>query len=297
MPSTDDYYQRLEDEAKKHGATPEPSWRQDLERTYQGSGGQGSRSSEDVFNSIFSKQAARGSQDPPQQDDRSEGNSGSSGGNTSEAYRGYLNTPNPAHDALLATIQQMQAQAAEEKARRDAERAALREIMTSRLKTAQEPVSTESPGIRDVIAARRLESQRGSERSRAALAERLHAQGMGNSGLFDAGVLGLEQDRGEADSDAVAEILHGELSAKRQELMQLLQMAAAMGDADATRAIQQQLAILDTQMQQTSLSEGGRRFDEDLGFRESSFMNDLGYRLLALELAGNQAGGNFGFNF
>jgi hypothetical protein len=204
---------------------------------------------------------------------------GGGGGGRGNPYASYLGTPqgpSPQQDQLTALLATMQEEQRTAKAQRDRERASLMELLTGRMKAAQEPVSTQSPGIKELLAARQLQSQRGSERSRAAFAERMHAQGLGNSGAFDTGVLGIEQDRGESDSMATAEILGGELSAKRQELMQLLQMAASLGDSESTRTLQQQLAMLDAQIQQSSQAEGGRRFDEDLGFRKESFWENLG---------------------
>ena len=167
----------------------------------------------------------------------------------------------------------------------------MREILMGRLGKAQEPVSVDSPGIKELIAARKLESQRGSENERRVMAERMAAQGLGDSGAFDAGVMGLEQDRSERDSIATADILGGELQAKRQEIQYLLQLAASTGDAEAARTLQAQLATIDAQLQQENMAGVNRRFDSDLGFRKSSFMDDLSYRLLALQMGANQNAG------
>jgi hypothetical protein len=58
-PSSDDYIQRLESEAKRLGVTPEAGWRDDLSRTYQGGDGNAARSSEDIFQSLMARQADR----------------------------------------------------------------------------------------------------------------------------------------------------------------------------------------------------------------------------------------------
>lgn len=215
--------------------------------------------------------------------------------NISEAYGGYLNTPTAAsnqNSELTGLVKTLVEQAAADRARQDQERAAMREIMMGRLKTAQEPVSADSPGIRELISARRLESQRGSERQRQVLAERMAAQNLGDSGAMDAGVERIEQNRSEADSGAVAEILGGELQSKRQEVMQLLQMAAQLGDTEAARTLQAQMSAIDAQIQQQQMADVNSRFGADLGFRKSSFMDDLSYKLLALQLGANQNAGS-----
>lgn len=206
------------------------------------------------------------------------------------AYQGYLGRPTgqaQQQDATAGLLQQLIAQQQADKQRQDQERAAMREILMGRIKTASEPVSADSPGIKELIAARRLESQRGSERQRQVLAERRTAEGLGDSGAMDAGIERIEQGRSEADSGAVAEIMGGELQSKRTELQQLLAMAVNMGDAESARNLQAQLAAIETQLQQQQMSDVNSRFSQDLGFRKSSFMDDLGYRLMALQLGAN----------
>lgn len=222
-----------------------------------------------------------------------------------QAYAGYLNQPAPQADTsgLTATLQQMQSQQQADRARQEQQRAQMREILLGRLSKAQEPVSVDSPGIRDVIAARRLESQRGSERERAAMAERMAAQGLGDSGAFDSGVQGIEQARSEADTSAVGNILGSELDSKREEVQYLLQLAVQMGDTDTARALQEQLAGLDAQLQTARLQEGSRQFNADLGqrtaefgensqFRRSSFLDNLGLQLLQMQMGANRDAGS-----
>lgn len=244
-----------------------------------------------------------------------------------EAYASYLGTPSAAatqNTELTGLLKSLVEQAAADRKRQEEERAAMREILMGRLKTAQEPVSTDTPGLKELIAARHLQSQRGAERERQVVAERMAALGLRDSGAFNTKVLGLEQDRSERDSAAVAEILGRELESKRAEVMQLLNLAASMGDTEAARTLQTRLAAIDAQLRQIQIAEGARqfnvgtaegarqfnvgtaegarRFNEDLGFRRSSladelalrrstFLDDLGYRLLALQLGANQQAG------
>lgn len=146
-----------------------------------------------------------------------------------------------------------------QQARQEAERASMRELLMTQLGEAQKPVGVNDPGIREVLGAQRLSGQRSAERMRTVLAERLAADNLGDSGAFDTGVQGIEQDRAFNETQATGQVLGREMEQRRMYLTQLLQLAVASGDAESARTLQAQLVALNSQMQNS-------QFNARLGF-------------------------------
>lgn len=189
--------------------------------------------------------------------------------------------------ALTQLLKQLGDQQQADRQRQQMERAALRDLMMGRMAEASKPVDVKAPGIREQLSAQRLARQRSAERQRSQAAVRLAGEGLGDSGAMDTTLSGIEELRGEGESSDIADVLGKEHQAKRAELMQLYQMAAASGDAEMARNVQQQLAAIDAQIQQQGMSDVNRRFGQDLGFRKSSFMDNLGLQLLQTQLGAN----------
>lgn len=134
--------------------------------------------------------------------------------------------------------------------RQDAERAQMRQILMSQLGEAQKPISESDPGIREVLAGGRLANQRGAERARAELAERLAADDqLGGGGVFRTGVDRILQQQGEYDTQFTGNVMQQEMVQRRNHLQQLLQLAVASGDAESARTLQAQLASINSQLQ------------------------------------------------
>jgi hypothetical protein len=157
----------------------------------------------------------------------------------------------------------------------------LRDMLLNQLGIASQPVSASDPGIKQILDAQALTAQRSAERQQSMLAARNSADYLGDSGAQDTGMLGIEQDRGEAVMRGQADVLYQELNNRRTQLTQLLQLAVSSGDAQAAQAIQAQLAGITLQLQNQQYYSG-------LGERRYEFDNDLGYRLLMAEMLGNQ---------
>lgn len=224
-----------------------------------------------------------------------------SGGSSAmaSAYGTYLGTPavqGPAgaqapaagNSELLAYLTQMRDQQQSDRTRQDSERAAMRALLMERIGKAGAPVDPNDPGIKGQLAAQHLSRQRSAERQQSQAAVRLAGEGLGDSGALDTTLAGIEQHRGEGESADIADVMGQEHQAKRQELMSLLQQAVSMGDAESARNLQQQIAAIDATLQQQGQSDVMSRFGADLGFRKSSFLDDLGYRLAALQMGGNE---------
>jgi hypothetical protein len=146
----------------------------------------------------------------------------------------------------------------------------LRDILMQQLGTAGQPVSATDPNLSPILQAQRATAQRTAERQRSALAGRASGMGLSNSGAMDTGLLGIEQQRGEAEMQGLSSVMGAEQQQRRQMLMGLLNPALALGDSQATQNISQQLGIMGSQLDQ------------------SNTYDDAGYRLAALEALLNQ---------
>lgn len=209
----------------------------------------------------------------------------SGGGGLSSAYGSYLggNQQPAASPASPAAGQSndVLSYLKEQQTRQDSERAAMRALLMGKIGEASAPVDVNSPGIKEILAAQRLAGQRNAERQQSRLAANLATQGLQSSGAADTGTNAIGQQRGENEVQFTGETLNRELQQKRAQLSDLLHMAMSSGDAESARTLQAQLQELDRQQQ-------NQHFNADLGFRQSSFMDDLGYRLMALQLGANQ---------
>lgn len=128
----------------------------------------------------------------------------------------------------------------------------LRDQLLQQLGSLSQPVSASDPGVSGLLQANRLTAQRTAERQRSALAERAATQGLSNSGAFDTGVLGVEQQRGANEMAANAQVIGNEVQQRRTLLQGLLTQALQMGDAQSAQSIQQQLQILGMQLGQSN---------------------------------------------
>lgn len=121
---------------------------------------------------------------------------------------------------------------------------ALRAILMQRLAIAQGRVDENDPFIREPMQAAALEAARAQQTERTALAERLAATGDTSRSLE----MGIQQS---AERNAVglgtlrAKLINDEYNRKRQEMLDLMQMAIATNDAQAARDIQAALIALD----------------------------------------------------
>jgi hypothetical protein len=158
--------------------------------------------------------------------------------------------------------------------------------LLSLIQNAQRPPSLTDPTLQPASDVYRASQQRATERARSALAERAAATGTLGAGGFDAGVQQLYNEEGRNIAEYNANLVLGEMQARRQQLMQGLALAQATGNAEAARQLQTQLALLQESM-------GESQFGRELGFREKALgqqgtlgRGELALRLLAL-LTGN----------
>jgi hypothetical protein len=166
-------------------------------------------------------------------------------------YSGGNPTAAGAGDAALQQFMQMLQQ---RDSAQQQQQAQMREILMGQLGQAQQPISADSPGIREILAGGRIGLQRGAERERKNAAELRAYDGSGGLGgkAFDADVSGIQQRQGESEAQMTGQVMSQQLQRQEDKLQRLLTLATTLGDAEAARNIQTQLAAIQTQLQQSN---------------------------------------------
>ena len=115
-------------------------------------------------------------------------------------------------------------------------------------------------------AAYRRARGRSADQERAQAAERAAFMGLNlggqGSGAFETQVQGIQEGAGEDIAGYEADIQNQEVQARRQQLIQALELATAVGARNEANALQRELANLDTQYRYAALGEQGRQFNE-----------------------------------
>lgn len=160
--------------------------------------------------------------------------------------------------------------------------------------------SQQQPSITDPALAAQSETfrasqQRSAERQRSQLAERMASQGFANGGAggaLDAGIGQINAQRGLNEANFDAGLVGNEVSARRNELMQAMQLAASIGNQDAARALQKELSMLDVGLRGRGLDIQESLGGQDIGLRKEAIQQQgsLGRGDLALRLLLGQQG-------
>jgi hypothetical protein len=155
----------------------------------------------------------------------------------------------------------------------------------------QQPVSLDDPTLSRQSETYRASRQRGTERQRSALAERAAQTGTLGAGGFDTAVGNLYGDESRDIASKDTDIIVGEMTARRNQLTQALQLAQATGNAEAARLLQTQLGLLDASIQATAIEQQGSLGTGDLITRLllGLMQNQLGYDTLGSNNAYNYA--------
>jgi hypothetical protein len=143
---------------------------------------------------------------------------------------------------------------------------------------AQTQPNLDDPNLRGVSQAYDRAQQRNAQRMRAQLAERAAQTGTLESGGFDTEALGYQAQAGSNAAAFDAELVYGEMNARRQELQQGLALAASIGDAESGRELQRQLSLLDASLQRAQMTQSGSQFDRSFGLQERLGIGDLDLR-------------------
>ncbi len=163
---------------------------------------------------------------------------------------------------------------------------------------APKPMPTlDDPNIAPKVDAFRVSQQRNAERQQSQAAERLTQQGMasgGSGGALDTAIQQIGAQRGLNESNYNAGLIGDELTARRNEMQQALSLAAASGDAEASRGLQRELATLDAALRERGIDLQADLGQKDIDLRTEAIdqqgslgRGDLALRLL-LGLQGNE---------
>jgi hypothetical protein len=153
-------------------------------------------------------------------------------------------------------------------------------------------------------------AQRSAERQQRQAAHLNAIQGgQANSPQLAMAERGIEQGRGESEAQFIASITARNIQARRDELMQQMQIAAAMGDSEAARELQLQIAQMNAALErsgqdiqreqvgnQFTLGQGDLALRRDLGTSDVDLRRQLGQGDLDLRRYGIDVGANTAMN-
>lgn len=147
----------------------------------------------------------------------------------------------------------------------------VRAMLMQQMQGYAKPVSMDDPGIQGEMAAQERTLERGRQDRRAAMAERMAASGQ-NSGGAGSGAMESEiaagyEDKGAAKTGLQAQLYSRELSARRDKMMQSLQLALQTGDAESARSLQLQMAQMDDEMRRLGLNQQKSQWDDSYGLQ------------------------------
>ena len=115
------------------------------------------------------------------------------------------------------------------------------------------------------------QQQRGADRMRNAIAERMAASGQANSGAMDSQLLAAEQQAGEASASFAGELGVRALEQQRDELMQALQIGAGLMTEEQRLAITEKLGLINANLQQQSVTNQNNQFNQNLGWDQAQW--------------------------
>lgn len=151
----------------------------------------------------------------------------------------------------------------------------VRQMILDQLTKLGQPVTADDPTISGEMTAQSRLAERERQARRSASAERAANNGFlgggQSSGVFEADVQSGYQDQAEGLSDIQSQLFTREITARRQQLSQLLALATQTGDAESTRALQLKLAEMDDAIRRAGLAEGARQHDDNFGLEAGRF--------------------------
>ena len=187
----------------------------------------------------------------------------------------------PTLDAGLAQMLQQRGESSE------SQQQSIRDILMEQLGQATGPIDMSSDAMRTQLDPQRVALQRSAERQRSQMAARLAQEGLLDSGTFDTGLSGIEQQRGESEASMTGQVVGRELESRRTQVMNLLNMALRSGDAESARVLSGQLQMLDMQLRK-ELTLSGQQITRD----QNLAGNRLQSQALQFNRDQNMAGNN-----
>lgn len=146
----------------------------------------------------------------------------------------------------------------------------IRDFMTKQLGVLSGPTDENSPDVAPALSAFNTQSHRDQQTARDALAERYYASGEGGTGLQSGGfntavAQGMESAAGNRANFAGTTIYNA-AQAKRNQLQEMLATASANGLTTQAQQIQMQIAEIDRQLRQQSITNQDRQTNDRLGY-------------------------------
>lgn len=147
----------------------------------------------------------------------------------------------------------------------------IRALLMQQMSGLSKPIDANDPTIQGEMQAQHATLDRNRQAQRASDAERmaftgLNAGGAG-SGAFDtANNAGFEQ-MGQAETGLQSQLFSRELTNRRQQMSQMLNMAMQSGDAESARALQMQIASMDAQLRKLGLDQQQSQFNDSYGLQ------------------------------
>lgn len=170
---------------------------------------------------------------------------------------------------------------------------AFQNALLQRLNANPAQLNAQNPEIRGSINANRVAEQRAMERARAQMAESATSQGLDRN-AFDTGLTGLNQSRAEREGAFEGNAIMQLGNRQAQELSQAIQIAAAQGDNQAARELQERLAQLQATLSREEIGLRGRLGSQELELRNRLGSGQLNLGLLGLLQGGQQFNQNLG---
>jgi hypothetical protein len=129
----------------------------------------------------------------------------------------------------------------------------------------QGPVTADDPEIAPAVMANKVATERGLENERNAIAERMHAQGLGNSGSLDQQTQAAMERAAMGEGNFVGNALMSAAQDRRNQLTQLLQEGGNILNADDAQALQGKIADLDAFLRQQGITNQNNQANDQMG--------------------------------
>jgi hypothetical protein len=139
-------------------------------------------------------------------------------------------------------------------------------------------VNVTDPEIAAQANAYRAARTRSGEAQRSALAERLSAQGLDDSGLMDTELRSILESQGQDIAEYEAGLVGEELTRRREDIRAAMGMAQQQGQFDQAERLQRELANIDAQLRQQGIdvSRESLSLQRDLGRLDAQTRTYLG---------------------
>jgi hypothetical protein len=133
----------------------------------------------------------------------------------------------------------------------------------------------DSPVYQGAMRAYDAQQQRGTDRTRNAIAERMAASGQANSGAMDAQIGAAEQAAGEASASFSGELGVRALEQQRQEIMQALQLGAGLMTDEQRLALTEKLGLINANLQQQGITNQANQYNSNMGWEQAQYSDAM----------------------